>query len=111
MTAWTDAARMMKITLAVLLTCRPAIWESTMAAPTIRISPSASKPSCVIQLKKLINFEPWVPKGARVIAKAVVPVSGPCSDASPSRRNERLPITIRLMATGKLKPNPINKAP
>ena len=32
------------------------------------------------------------------MTKAVVPVSGPCSDARPSRKNERLPMMMMLNA-------------
>ena len=76
----------------------PAIWESTSAAPTMRIRPSVSKPNCVIQLKKLSSREPRVPKGAREIMNAVVPVSGPCSEASPSRKYEMLPMMMMTSA-------------
>ena len=101
----------MKTTLSPLDTWMPAIWNSTMAAPTMRMRPSVSNPNCVIQLKKLINLEPRVPNDARLIANAVVPVSGPWSEASPSKKNERLPMMMRLSATLKLKPKPISNAP
>ena len=52
----------------------------------MRMSPSVSKPSWVIQLKKLSTRDPRVPKGARETMNAVVPVSGPCSEATPSSR-------------------------
>ena len=57
-----------------------------MTAPTIKMRPSVSKPNWVIQLKKETMREPRVPKAARDAVKAVVPVSAPCSEASPSSR-------------------------
>ena len=60
----------------------------------MRISPSVSNPNWVIQLKKLSSRDPRVPKGAREIMKAVVPVSGPCSEASPKKKYERLPMMM-----------------
>ena len=96
-----DAARMMKTTLAASPGATPAIWAEHQAAPTMRMSPSASKPSWVIQLKKLMIRAPSVPKLAREIVKMVVPASGACKQASPSRKNERLP---RMMsAEGRVK--------
>ena len=76
----------MKMTFSALLMCQPAYWVSTIMAPTMRIRPSVSKPNWVIQLKKETMREPRVPKAARDVVKAVVPVSWPCSEATPSSR-------------------------
>jgi len=45
------------------------------------------------------------------MVKVVVPVSGPCSDATPRRTKEQFPTTIRPTAVAKLKPNPMSSAP
>ena len=64
----------------------PALIMRTSAAPTMRIRPSTSKPIWVIQLKNEMGREPLGPKGPRLMAKTVVPVCGPCSEQSPSRK-------------------------
>ncbi len=105
------AARITRITLVGEFTCPPARPTRTVTQPTMRISPSVSNPSCVTQLKKLRIRDPRVPNGARDTMKAVVPVSGPWRDATPSRRYERLPMTMMLNADQKLKPKPMSSAP
>ena len=102
---------MMKATLRPLPTWIPAIWHSTNTAPTIRMSPSVSNPNWVIQLKKLTILEPRRPNGAREIVNAVVPASGPCSDARPRSRKEMFPMMMMLTAFQKLKPKPMSNAP
>ena len=52
----------------------------------MRMRPSTSKPIWVIQLKNEIGRDPFGPKGARLMAKTVVPAFGPCSEHSPSRK-------------------------
>ena len=52
----------------------------------MRIRPSTSTPIWVSQLKTDIGREPFGPNGARLMAKTAVPVFGPCSEHSPSRK-------------------------
>ena len=49
-------------------------------------------------MKKLTSRDPRTPNAARLMVNAVVPVSGPCSEARPSRKNERLPMMMMLSA-------------
>ena len=90
---------------------KPALTVSTRPAPTMRIRPSTSKPIWVIQLKKEMGRDPLGPKAARLMAKTVVPASGPCKQHSPSRRKERLPMTMSESAWAKVNPNVIRMAP
>ena len=52
----------------------------------MRIRPSTSKPIWVSQLKTEMGREPLGPNGARLMAKTVVPVSGPWSEQSPNKK-------------------------
>ena len=82
---WISTARMTKITLAGSPGRKPALIMRTSPAPTMRIRPSTSKPIWVIQLKNEIGREPFGPKGARLMAKTVVPASGPLQRAQPEQ--------------------------
>ena len=64
----------------------PALTMRTSPAPTMRMRPSTSKPIWVSQLKTEIGREPLGPKGARLMAKTVVPAFGPCSEHNPSSK-------------------------
>ena len=111
MMIWIPTAAKISTTLSGVLALTPALAKSTRAAPTIRISPSTSKPSWVSQLKKAGNFEPWGPNAARLMPNTVVPVWGPWSEQSPTKNHERFPMMIRLSACQNEKPNPIRIAP
>ena len=81
-----STATITRMTLAGSPGLNPPLTISTRPAPTMRMRPSTSKPIWVIQLKKEMGREPLGPNGARLMAKTVVPASGPCSEHSPSRR-------------------------
>ena len=49
----------------------------------MRMSPSTSKPICVIQLKNEIGLPPFGPNAARLMANTVVPVCGALERAQP----------------------------
>ena len=52
---------MTRITLAGSAGEKPALIISTSPAPTMRMSPSTSKPICVIQLKNEMGLPPFGP--------------------------------------------------
>ncbi len=108
---WIRTATMTSPTFAGSPGRYPALIMRTRPAPTIRISPSTSKPICVTQLKKEIGREPFGPKGARFTAMAVVPAFGPCSEHSPSRKNERLPRTMTMTTWANVSSDVIRMAP
>ncbi len=83
----------------------------TSAAPTMRMRPSTSNPIWVIQLKNEIGREPLGPKEARLMAKTVVPVFGPCNEQSPSRKYDRLPRTMMITTWANVSPKVIRMAP
>ncbi len=68
----------------------PPLTIRTSPAPTMRMSPSTSKPICVSQLKKEMGRDPLGPKAARLVAKAEVPVSGPCSEHRPEQQEREV---------------------
>ena len=82
----TSTATMTRMTLAGSAGEKPALIISTSPAPTMRMSPSTSKPIWVIQLKNEMGLPPFGPKAARLMANTVVPLCGPWSEHSPRRK-------------------------
>ena len=72
-TPWMTTATRTKMTLAGSPGVNPALICSTSAAPTMRMSPSTSKPIWVNQLNSEMSREPLGPYGARLMEKTVVP--------------------------------------
>ena len=60
-TIWIATATRMKTTLAGVPGSKPALSDRTSAAPTMRMSPSVSKPIWVSQLKSAMTREPFGP--------------------------------------------------
>ena len=106
-----STATMTRTTLAGSPGRNPALIMRTSPAPTMRMRPSTSNPIWVIQLKKEMGREPLGPNGARLMANTVVPAFGPCREQSPSRRNDRFPMTINESAWANVKPNVMRMAP
>ena len=73
--------------------------------PTMRMSPSASKPIIVSQLHSAMALEPLGPKGARLIVNGGRPgLAGPAGRRSPTSTHERLPTTMRTTASVEAEP-------
>ncbi len=95
-----STARITRMTLAGSPGENPPLTIRTRPAPTIRMSPSTSKPIWVSQLKTEMGRDPLGPNAARLMAKTEVPASGPCSEHSPSSKKERLPMMINESGLG-----------
>jgi len=108
---WIRTAVITNTTLAGSPGRNPALIINTMPAPTMRMSPSTSKPIWVIQFKNEIGRDPLGPKGARLIAITVVPALGPCKEHNPRRKKDRLPMMMSDSACQNVKPNVIRIAP
>ena len=108
---WIPTATTMMAALSGVPGWSPAWPHRTSAAPTIRISPSTSKPIMVTQLKRASPLDPRGPNTARFTPKDVVPVAGPWREQSPTRSHERFPTTISTSAWVREKPKVISRAP